>query len=255
MQKSFPLSFQLYSAREFPPLSEQLRILAELGYKNVEPFFALLADPKEFRRQIDHVGLTALTGHFDLSPLEENTDCQIDAAHIIGAKTVVAPWIEPENRPEDADGWKRLGERLERLREKLAAKNLGFAWHNHDFEFHRLADGSYPIDHILGGNGVELELDIAWLVRAGEDPVAWLEKYQDRLAVVHIKDLAAPGQNLEQDGWADLGQGVVPWAKLWPSVVASSASVVVLEHDRPGDWQRFARNSAAAFHALVEGKA
>jgi sugar phosphate isomerase/epimerase len=255
MKKSFPLSFQLYSAREFPPLSEQFRILAELGYENVEPFFGLFADPKEFRRQIDHFGLTALTGHFDLSPLEDDLDRQIDVAQTIGIKTIIAPWIGPEDRPGNAAGWKRLGERLERLRGRLSAKNLNFAWHTHDFEFQALADGSYPIDHILRGNGVGLELDVAWVIRAGGDPATWLEKYRDRLAAVHVKDIAASGENLDQDGWADLGHGVVPWGKLWPLVVASAAPVAVLEHDRPVDWQRFARNSATAFRALAEGKA
>ena len=47
-----------------------------------------------------------------------------------------------------------------------------FAWHNHDFEFEALPDGSLPLDHILdGGAGVARgEADLAWIVRGGAGP-------------------------------------------------------------------------------------
>ena len=44
MALEHPLGFQLYSARNFPPLEDQLRTLAALGYTDVEPFGPLYAD-------------------------------------------------------------------------------------------------------------------------------------------------------------------------------------------------------------------
>lgn len=252
MSLSYPLSFQLYSSREFPPFDAQFAALAGLGYTNVEVFGPLYADPKSLRASLDTNGLTALSGHFDMSLLLSDPDKVIEIAKIVGIEIIVAPWIDVADRPTDAAGWKALGARLAKLQKTFAAAGLGFAWHNHDFEFRQLPDGSFPIDHILGGNSVDLEIDVAWIVRAGVEPGPWIEKFSDRIAVVHVKDVAAEGQNAEQDGWADLGQGIVDWRGLWPAIKQSGTRLAILEHDRPGDWLRFARNSGAAYRALAE---
>jgi sugar phosphate isomerase/epimerase len=251
MPSLYPVSFQLYSAREFPPLEEQLSTLAKLGYTNVEPFADLYAAPETFRALLDANGLSALSGHFNLWDLEADPDKAISIAKTLGIEIVIAPWLDPADRPIDAAGWKSVGKRLAKLQETFAAAGLTFAWHTHDFEFIGLPDGSFPIEHILDGNCVGLELDIAWVVRAGADPAAWLNKYADRLVTIHVKDIAPEGQNAEQDGWADLGHGVVDWKGLWPLIERSKARLAILEHDRPGDWRRFAQNSALAFSALM----
>jgi sugar phosphate isomerase/epimerase len=251
MKRNYPLSFQMFSSRDSAPIEVQLAELAKLGYENVEPFGALYADPVEFRRALDANGLSALSGHFDLSMLEADTGKAIDVAKTIGIEIVIAPWLDPSKRPVEAAGWKALGARLDALQKKLAEAGLLFAWHTHDFEICQLPDGSYPIEHMLDGNTVGLELDVAWVVRAGADPLVWLRKYADRLVAVHVKDIAPQGQNLEQDGWADLGQGVVDWKGIWPVVSRAEPRIAILEHDRPGDWTRFAKNSAVAFRALL----
>lgn len=248
---SYPISFQLYSAREFPPLEEQLLTLAKLGYTNVEPFAALYADVDALRAHLDANGLTALSGHFNLWDIEADPAGAISTAKKLGIEIVIAPWLDPADRPVDAPGWEALGARLAKLQAIFADAGLTFAWHTHDFEFVTLPDGSFPIEHLLEGNTVGLELDVAWVVRAGGDPAFWLKKYSDRLVAVHVKDIAAQGQNTEQDGWADLGQGVIDWKALWPLVENSKSRIAILEHDQPSDWRRFADRSATAFRALI----
>ena len=250
MRAAYPLSFQLYSAREFPPVEEQLPVLARLGYKNVEPFAALYEAPERFRSLLDENGLTALSGHFDLAMLEAEAGRAVDIARVLGIEIIVAPWLNPEDRPADAEGWKAIGRRLAMLDERLSAAGLAFAWHTHDFEFLALPDGTFPIEHLLEGNTVGLELDVAWVVRAGGNPVAWLKKYADRIVAVHVKDVAGEGQNGEQDGWADLGYGTIDWTSIWPAVTATRARLAILEHDKPVDWHRFAQRSAVEFKAL-----
>ena len=106
MKKSYPLSFQMYSARDSVPLKAQLAELAKLGYENVEPFGALYADPIEFRKELDANGLSALSGHFGLSMLEADTEKAIHIANTLGIEIVIAPWLDPSLRPTDANGWK-----------------------------------------------------------------------------------------------------------------------------------------------------
>ena len=67
-----------------------------------------------------------------------------------------------------------------------------------------------------------------------------------RMAAAHIKDIAPAGQNTDEDGWADVGQGTLPWADLFQTIKTKSAArYFVAEHDNPSDAERFARQSIA----------
>lgn len=48
----------------------------------------------------------------------------------------------PDQRPADAAGWFAFGKRLQQAGKPFADAGLTFGWHNHDFEFKALADGS-----------------------------------------------------------------------------------------------------------------
>ena len=60
---------------------------------------------------------------------------------------------------------------------------------------------------------------------------------------LHIKDLAPKGQNADEDGQADVGHGVLDWKKLMPAINAPGVRYLVIEHDNPNDYERFARRS------------
>jgi sugar phosphate isomerase/epimerase len=240
------LSFQLYSSRNFPPLEQQLAVLSRLGYRNVEPFGGIYDDPPALKASLDRAGLGAPSGHFGLDLLEQNFARVIAIARTLGTWLIVCPWIDPAERASDAAGWRALGRRLGALARKARDEGLLFAWHNHDFEFRLLADGSVPIEHLMAEPELLLELDAAWVVRSGADPAKWIERYDGRIAACHVKDLAPAGTKLDEDGWADVGMGVVNWRMLWPLIVRAGAKLMVAEHDNPSDFERFARVSLAA---------
>ena len=240
------LSFQLYSSRNFPPVEDQLTTLAAIGYRNVEPFGGLYADPQRFKAALDRAGLKAPSGHFGLDELERDFSRFIDVARILGMNLVVAPWIPPAERPKHAEGWIAFARRLGAVASKVKAEGLRFAWHNHDFEFRPLPDGSLPIDHLLTKPDIELEFDVAWSVRAKADPARMLRKLSGRIAACHVKDIAPEGMKSDEDGWADVGEGTIDWKGLWPLAVGSGARLMIAEHDNPKDYERFARASMKA---------
>ncbi|TFF25121.1 sugar phosphate isomerase/epimerase [Jiella endophytica] len=245
-----PLSFQLYSARNAPPETDVLKTLADAGYTNVETFRPNYEHVEDFAKALKAAGLTARSGHFDLALAEESFERMVEICRALGIETVVIPYLLPDARPQDDAGWRDLGERLAELSAECADEGLRLAWHNHDFEFQPLAHGSYPIEHILK-DGVLWEADAAWIVRAGADPAAWLERYAGRLASVHVKDIAPKGEKLDEDGWADVGTGIVDWQRLWSLAVAGGASLMIAEHDNPSDFARFARVSADRMRDLA----
>lgn len=244
------LSFQLYSSRNFPPLSEQMKTLAGLGYTNVEPFDGLYADLPALKAALAESGLKTVSGHFGIARLESDPAGAMDIARDLGMSIVVCPYLMPDQRPTDRAEWVTLGRRLGAIAKMLKAQGFTFAWHNHDFEFVALPDGSFPIEHLLADPDVGLELDAAWVARAGEDPETWLDRLASRIVTVHVKDIAPAGEKADEDGWADVGTGTVAWDRLWPKAVAAGSRLMIAEHDNPSDFVRFARASAETMTRL-----
>lgn len=245
-------SFQLYSARNYQPWDKILHMLGRLGYKHVEGFGGVYDDPRAFRAEMDRNGLTMPTGHFSIDALENDFDGVRRIADTNGTTVLICPFVMPDARPSDSAGWKTFGERLGKIGETAKKAGYDFAWHNHDFEFKKLADGSLPIDHIMGSApDIGLEFDIAWCVRGGEDPSPFIDKYGRRTIAVHVKDIAKPGKGLDEDGWSDVGDGTIDWAKLMKELGTKSATrFYVMEQDNPNDIERFARRSIEAANAF-----
>ncbi len=64
---------------------------------------------------------------------------------------------------------------------------------------------------------------------------------------MHVKDIAKPGEGLDEDGWSDVGHGTVDWPGLMKAFGAKSAArYYVMEQDNPNDIERFARRSIAS---------
>jgi sugar phosphate isomerase/epimerase len=108
-----------------------------------------------------------------------------------------------------------------------------------------------PLDLILAGDPkLALELDVAWTVKGGQDPLAWIEAYSDRIVAAHVKDIAPEGQCVDEDGWADVGHGVMDWPAIMAALRKTKARWFVMEHDNPNDHVRFARRSIEAARIL-----
>lgn len=243
-------SYQLYSSRNFPPLPATFEMLTRAGYAAVEGYGALYSDAAaaaDTREALDATGLSMPTGHFSLQMLEDQVETVLSIAKALNMRRLYCPYLMPEDRPGDAAGWRAFGARLEAAGAPYRAAGLGFGWHNHDFEFLPTPQGTIPQDDIFaGGPLLEWEIDVAWVVRGGGDPLAWIERYKDRITAAHVKDIAPAGQNADEDGWADVGQGTVDWPRILPALRAIGVRHFIMEHDNPKDHARFAMRSIAA---------
>jgi sugar phosphate isomerase/epimerase len=240
---NYRISYQLYSARNFPPVDGVLEGLAAIGYDAVEPYAGnYLDDAKGFRSKTDALGLAVPSAHVPLELLDKDRAKAIDFAKTLGLETVILPHVGGDARPRDAGGWAAFGKRLGEHATALKAAGLKLAWHNHDFEYERLPDGSRPIDHILAGSGVLFEPDVAWIARANADIPTEVSKYGSKVVAFHIKDTAPAGVT-KDDGWTDVGAGTIDWKKIWPAIAGTGATLLVMENDNPSDWRSFAANS------------
>lgn len=247
------LGFQLYSAREYPPFSEVFAKLSKAGYEEVEGYGAMYADLDDagllaMRADLDSNGLTMPTGHFAIDMLENEPDRALKIAEVLGIEAIYAPYIVPEQRPSDRAGWHAFGARLQKAARPFQAAGLDYGWHNHDFEFVALPDGAIPMEEILaGGPELSWEADLAWVTRGGADPLRWIENFGPRITAVHVKDIAPPSENADEDGWADVGHGTLDWEKLMQALKGSAARHYIVEHDKPSDLDRVIMRSIASF--------
>lgn len=246
------LGLQLYSMRDCADQIALLGTLPGMGITQVEGYGGVYGAPNAYRAAMDANGITMPSGHMGLEDIESDFDATINLAKTLGMKHVFAPYLEEEKRPSDAAGYVTLAKRLAAAGKRYADHGLSFGWHNHDFEFVALADGSIPMDIILTeAPDITWEADLAWIVRGGRDPLAYVQTYGDRLAAIHVKDIAAEGENLDEDGWSDLGAGTMDWAALLRACRNQSDSLIyALEHDKPSDPTGYAARSATAFGTL-----
>jgi sugar phosphate isomerase/epimerase len=246
------VSFQLYSARNHQPWDKVVAMLAKAGYTDVEGFGgaygspgAFYDEPEKFRELLDKHNLHMSSGHFFPIEMFENERKRVlHIARTLGLHDLYCPFVMPDQRPKTASGWKAFGKRLATVNAWMRDEGFGFGWHNHDFEFVKLKDGSTPHERIFeGAPHLDWEMDVAWVVRAKQNPIRWIRAYKDRITSVHVKDIAPAGQNTDQDGWCDVGSGVVKWPEIFKSLQGGRVMHYVMEHDNPKTVDTFAKRS------------
>lgn len=246
------LSLQLFSARNYTPYTDVIARLGDYGFDCAEGFFGNFAEADATRAALDAAGLTMPTLHVPLQMLEEDAAGVAALCKTLGTQAVYAPWIAPEMRGSTSAEWEALADRLAACHTAMAEFGIPLGWHNHDFEMVTLADGGVPMDILLTrAPMIDWEMDVAWVVRGGADPIEWINKYAGRITAAHFKDIAPAGEKTDEDGWADPGTGTVDWPAILTALRDKTrCAVLVAEHDNPNDFDRFAKQAIAHYRSL-----
>jgi len=225
------IGIQLYTVRDQMKADFEgtLAKIAQIGYKEVE--FAGYFDrtPADVRAILERNGLAAPSTHM-MSDNTEGWKKAIDLAKAVGHDYLVAPWI-PEQRRMTLDGWKRIGEEFNRVGQMAKDAGIQFAYHNHDFEFPKM-EGQVPYDVLLQSTDpklVQLEIDLYWITKAGQDPLAYFSRWPGRVPLVHVKDaMAGPERKM-----VDVGQGSIDWKRIFAKRDQAGIKHFFVEHDQP----------------------
>jgi sugar phosphate isomerase/epimerase len=239
------IGIQLYTVRDHMAvdLNNTLQGIAAIGYQEVE--FAGYFDhsPEEIRTILSGEGLASPSTHIPLKFIQNSPNQIIDTALTIGHEYIVMPWIMPHQRSlykykEYIELFNKFGEQCQRV-------GLKFAYHNHDFEF-EVIEGIRPIDLLIeetDNNLVSFELDLYWIIKAGEDPLRYIKKYPNRFPLWHIKDMANDGS------MRDVGEGIIDFEEIFKLKSLSGLEHYYVEHDNPPDSLMTASKS---FNALLK---
>jgi len=225
------IGIQLYTVRDQMKADFEgtLAHIAQIGYKEVE--FAGYFDhtPADVRAILDRHGLAAPSTHIGLGELDDWKKA-LDTAKAIGHEYVVVPWV-PQEKRLTLDGWKNVASVFNRAAQMTKDAGMQFAYHNHDFEFPKM-DGQVPYDVLLQSTDaklVQLEIDLYWITKGGQDPLTYFARWPGRIPLVHVKDGgAAPEYKM-----ADVGQGKIDWKRIFAKRDQAGIKHFFVEHDQP----------------------
>ena len=221
-----------------------LKEVAAVGYKYIEAadyrdgkFYKLT--PEEYKNALNELGLVPLSAHMGGVNLE-NADQQIADVKAAGIKYFVLPVpprdffaFDRENRSIKMKGdIKELCEFMNTLGKKCKEAGLELLYHNHDFEYKEDENGIIPIEYFMENTDpeyVNFQIDLYWVVKAGADPVAYMEKYPGRFKIWHVKDMDDQGR------FAPVGTGIIDFAKILEKKDVSGMEYYIVEQDQTFD--------------------
>lgn len=221
-----PLGLQLWSLRNqlTASLPAGMAEVKSLGFTMVESAGTYGHTPKEVRDLADANGLKIVGAHIPYERFLKDVPGVIAEAKALGASYVVVAWI-PHGKGFSVDEARVAVANFNTWGAALKEAGLGFGFHTHGYEFAPLADGSSAFDVMMNETKPDLvfcEMDVFWVVQAGLDPVALLQKYPGRFKAFHIKDMKKGAPTHLYEGHAPasdnviVGQGVMDW----PGIVA-----------------------------------
>ncbi|NCI46547.1 sugar phosphate isomerase/epimerase family protein [Sediminibacterium soli] len=238
----YKMGLQLFTIRANmakDPLGS-LKAARDMGYEDLEiygfdstkgSYYGFKA--AEFKKILGDLGLTASSGHYDFAPFLNQTDdalhafvdrC-IEGAKAAGMQYITWPWLAPDQR--SLAHFRLLAKKLNLIGQQVSDAGLGFAYHNHDFEF-REQDGQTGYDIILKETDpalVKLQMDLYWVMHSSKrSPKEWVRNQPGRYVMWHIKDM----DKVTRD-YTELGNGSIDYTMVLPDPAESGLKFYYLE--------------------------
>ncbi|HEY8572296.1 sugar phosphate isomerase/epimerase [Phenylobacterium sp.] len=252
-----PIGIQLYTLAPDAQkdLDGTLAAVAKIGYRAIELAGFAGRTPAQFKAALDRVGLKAPSAHIQArgatGSFESDLGKLAEDLATLGATYAVMPSPYVPDRVSQAaggdyrkmmsaltaDDWKFNAEYLNRNAAALKRSGIKVGYHNHNFEFapHGRTTGMDILLAETDPSLVTFEADVGWMVAAGVDPLAYLQKHKGRFTLMHVKDVKATTLTnfaLRMDP-TEVGSGTIDWKRLLPAAHATGVRGFFVEQEPP----------------------
>ncbi len=234
-----------------------LQKIAAAGYSEIESAFSRKGgfygmSAKEFSAKLNSLGLTWKSHHVIGAPFKMPANAKLptdangnpiaippmknlrDNYQEIVTELAEAgvPYIVCASTPvSTVEEIKASTEVLQKTGDAAKKAGIQFAYHNHEAEF-KSVDAIVPYDYFLSQiskDHLKMELDLAWAIKAGIDPVALFKKHPGRFPLWHVKDI-------DNDGKVQpVGNGTIDFKPIFKAASIAGLKHFFVEHDMPAD--------------------
>ncbi|MFW6259888.1 MAG: sugar phosphate isomerase/epimerase family protein [Tangfeifania sp.] len=208
-----------------------LKQAVEFGFSEVEGGSGHASSPQEFLNYCKEIGLKPIAGSVDFGATNDELKKSFDQINELEQEYVIEYWPWYGGAPFKLEDCKKSAERLNEVGVLAKKHGLKFLWHNHDNEFIEMEKG-LPFDYLMENTDPEIvncELDIYWVKKGDADPLGVLKKYDGRIPILHVKDMAPDGDFICP------GRGIIDFAPIFKEAKKQGIEHYIVERDNEPD--------------------
>jgi sugar phosphate isomerase/epimerase len=225
------IGLQLYTVREDcdKDFRGTVKKVAEMGYQGVELAGDGGLSSSEMKALVEDCGLQVAGAHTGFDDLRNKLDETMQYNREIGNTRIICPYLPQEYQDKGKAGYLEAAEILGGVGEKVVRSGFSLSYHNHSFEFGQ-DGGQYFLDILLGAAGeknLKSELDTYWVQHGGAVPADYVNKYAERIELLHIKDMADD----EARSFAEIGAGILDWDAIFVAAEEADVAWYLVEQD------------------------
>ena len=220
-----------YTVRDFvktpKDIAASLKKIKAIGYDNVQLSALGPIDPQELKSILDGEGLNVCATHENFDRVLNDLDAIIAEHHLWGCPNLAIGGLPASY--QNVEGFAKFAEATRAFMPKLADANLTFSYHNHAWELAKF-EGRRALDIMFEACDprVCFEIDTYWIQIGGGDPAAWIRKMENRIPILHLKDMGVSGK---EPFMAEVGEGNLNWPAIFSASQAAGAKWYIVEQD------------------------
>ncbi|MEM9884780.1 MAG: sugar phosphate isomerase/epimerase [Bacteroidota bacterium] len=186
-----------------------------------------------------------ITGRWDLreEPMPAyGFERVIEDAQKEGLTELVFGYMMPEER-KSLDDYRKVSDQLNVAGAACQEAGIQLSYHNHAFEFEPMEDsnGYEILIERLDAAAVKFELDVFWSSLAGVAPTPLMQRLENRIRLLHLKDKLAgtptiyDNTQVPDEAFQPLGKGVVDLDEVLELAPSIGVKYCMVEQDQSPD--------------------
>ena len=227
------LAAQLFTIRDFTKnetdIYASLKKIKRIGYNAIQ-ISAFGPYRTEWMADVlREIGLEVCVTHMPLQRILQDTDALIAEHKQIGCHTIGLGSLPKYDRPSILATFEELAPAID----KIHAAGMKFVFHNHWQEFvPDPVDGKNTFDlycERFPADRAGILMDFYWMVYACQKPLELIEKYSDRLGIVHFKDMTMndKGERI----FTEIYNGCIDYTAIFRKLDACGGQWAAIEED------------------------
>lgn len=228
------IAAQLFTVRDFMKNKEEfqqtIKKLYDIGYRAVQISGLGFNNYKFIKETLDQYDMQVCATHIGYDRMQNDFD-NVVKEHKYYNCAYVGLGMMPQEYMKDKASIKGFAKEFSELGRKFKDEGLNLIYHNHNLEFERFDEYKTAMDILFEETDPEtvgFELDTFWVQAGGADSVKWIYKLDERMDVIHFKDMAIKES---KQVMAEVGEGNLEWPAIIKACDDTNVKWAAVEQD------------------------